>query len=411
MNPLPMVVADLRSMRWTGMAVVLIVAVAVASVVAIDAQERTVRTASSRAADDFDLVIGAPGSEAQLVFSSVYLDLAALALVDGQVLNTLARDPRVAAVAPIAFGDRIGGAPVIGTTAAFASRWGRLGPAEGRLFDRLTEAVVGADVALAVGSRAVPVHGIAGHGQEDEEEHARHGAAEAYTVVGRLPRLGSAWDRSILVPVESVWAVHGLGHGHREDAERRPAWLGPPFDGTTVPGVPAIVVKPRAVADAYALRAQYRGNGTTAVFPAEVLVGLYRVMGDVRDALLVATWANTALVFSALALVVATLTGLRRRRYAILRALGAPARYIAAVVWLGSAALVATGGVIGLPLGWLGAAVLSIAVEARTGLALAPAPAWSDVALAFGLVCLGTLASVVPALLAHRVPVGIALRS
>lgn len=401
-----MVLADLRSMRGTAFAVPLLVALAVASAVAIGAQERMLRSGSARAADDFDLLVGAPGSETQLVLTAVYLDLAALTLVDGQVLSRLAADPRVAAVAPIAFGDVVRGAPVIGTTAAFATRWGRLAPAEGRVFEREGEAVIGVDVPLRIGDSIVPSHAVVGHAHADAAEEARHRhEGHSYTVVGRMPRLGSPWDRAILVPIESVWEVHGLGDGHAEEGR-----IGLPFDAPAVPGVPAIVVKPRRVADAYALRSQYRSGGTMGVFPAEILVALYRTMGDVRDVLVVAAWLNTGLIFAALTLLVLTLTGLRLRRYAILRALGAPALYIASVVWLGAACLIAAGGLAGLLLGWVGAIAVSAIIAARTGLSLAFRPEWSDGILVLGLLTLGALLAALPALASYRQPVNAGLR-
>lgn len=408
MNPLPMVLADLRAMGWTGLAVPLLVAFAVASAVAINAQERMLRAGTARAAADFPLLIGAAGSEAQLVMTGVYLDLTALNLVDGRVLQALAADPRVAASAPIAFGDVVAGFPVVGTTAAFAGRWGRLAPAEGRLFARAGEAVVGAEVGFALGARLTPAHGAGhphDHSSDDEaEEAARRHAGVAYEVVGRMPRVGSPWDRAILVPVETVWATHGLGSGHEREG------LGAPYDGERVPGVPAIVVKPRRVSDAYALRQAYRRDGTVAVFPAEILVSLYRRMGDVRDVLIAASWFNTGLIFAALALLVALVAGLRRRRYAVLRALGAPPAYILAVVWLGAAAMLGVGALLGLALGWLGAVALSLAIGTWTGLALTFQPAWGDVGLAAGLAALGCLVAAVPALLAYRRPIVAGLR-
>ncbi len=401
-----MVLADLRALRGMALAVPLLVALAVASAVAIAAQERMLRAGSARAANDLPLLVGAPGSETQLVLTATYLDLSALSLVDGSLLAKLAADPRVAEAAPIAFGDVVRGAPVVGTTRAFATRWGRLAPAQGRLFEALDEAVIGADVRLALGEDVVPAHAHAGHvhGDEAQEAAARH-EGHRYRVVGRMPRLGSPYDRAILVPVEGVWDVHGLGTGHAAGEG-----IGPPFGGR-VPGVPAIVVKPRRVFDAYALRAQYRMGGTMAVFPAEVLVGLYATMGDVRDGLILATWFNAGLVFAALALLVVLLTSLRRRRYAILRALGAPAAYIVAVIWLGAALLVGLGGLLGLALGWGGAVLVSRLIEARTGLALAFAPAWGDAGLAFGLTALAVAFAIVPALLAYRTPIAVALRN
>lgn len=405
MNPFPVVIADLRSMRWIAFAVPLLVALSVASAVAISAQERMLRGGSARAADDFDLVIGASGSETQLILTSVYLDLTALNLVDGATLNTLAADPRAAAAAPIAFNDVVAGYPVIGTTAAFASSWGRRTPTEGRLFAAEGEAVVGADVALKLGQNIVPSHGIADRGHPDEEARHRH-AGVTYTIVGRLPRTGTPYDRAILLPVESVWETHGLGNGHKGEGR-----IGPPFDAEKVPGVPAIVVKPRGVADAYALRAQYRHGSTMALFPAEILVALYARLGDLRNVLVLASWLNSALIFAALLCLVVVLTGFRRKRYAVLRALGAPAGYIMAVVWTGAALLIGTGCVVGLGFGWGGAALVSRMIEARTGVSLAFQPAWSDAALVLSLFALGCLVSVAPALLAYRAAPAVALCS
>lgn len=255
MNPIPMVLADLRGLRWIAPAVAILVAVAVAIGVAIAGQERTVRKGSAQATGDFDLLIAAPGSQAQVVLTAIYLQLEALPLVDGALLNRLSQDSRVAGVAPIAFGDVVRGYPVVGTTALFVSRWGRMPPTQGRNMERKGEAVIGAEVQLAIGDRITPAHGTAGRhrpGEEGEEEAEHRHAGIEYTVVGRQGRLGSPWDRAILVPVESVWETHGLGSGHAREG----ASLGAPFDGDRVPGVPIIVLKPQSVASAYALRAQ-----------------------------------------------------------------------------------------------------------------------------------------------------------
>ncbi len=409
MNPWPVVIADLRALRWVAWATPLLVAIAVALGVAVSAQETALRRASAQAADDFDLLIGAPGSHTQLVLTTVYLQPEALPLVDGAILNALAGDERVRAAAPIAFGDSVRGHPVIGTTPAFAARWGRVSPSEGRLFVREGEAVVGADVGLRLGETFTPSHGIAagrhaGTESADEAKHRHEGVQ--YAVVGRLPRFGTAWDNAILVPIESVWETHGLGSGHAMDDAK----LGPPFDGGKVPGVPAIVVKPRAVADAYALRSQYRQGGTVAFFPAEVLVGLYTTLGDVRDVLVVATTLNDILVFTATVMLLLALAGLRRRRYAVLRALGAPRSYILLSVWLGAALLLAIGCLAGLLLGGLAAWLVGHLVEQRTGLALATGLGWSEVLGVAALIVVGSLMALLPAVASFRTPVGDSLR-
>jgi putative ABC transport system permease protein len=410
MNPLPVILADLRSMRWVAIAVPLLVAIAVAVGVAIGAQERALRSSSARAADDFDLIVGAPGSQTQLVLTTIYLQPEALPLIPGSVLNDLVAQPGVAAAAPIAFGDVVHGYPVVGTTRDFATRWGRLAPTAGRLFAATGEAMVGADVALALGAEVTPSHLVGGRhpllGVESPEEAEHRHGGERYRVVGILPRLGSPWDRAILVPIESVWQTHALGTGHA--APEAP--LGPPFDAATVPGVPAIVVKPRSVSDAYVLRGRYRSGATMAFFPAEALVPLYRAMGDVRDIMVVASALNNGLILAATTLLLLALAGLRRKRYAVLRALGAPPAYILLAVWLGAVALLGAGCATGLGAGFALTAALSGLVAARTGLALAVTIGWSDLAFVMLLLVLASLLALVPALATYRRPVAAALR-
>lgn len=433
MNPFPMLLADLRALRWTAPAIVLLVAIAIASGIAIGAQERALRQGSARAADDFDLIVGAPGSQTQLVMSAVYLQPEALPLLDGRILQALAQDERVAAFAPLGFGDVSRGYPVIGTTAAFAGRWGRIAASEGRLFAAEGEAVIGADVNYRLGDTIAPSHGTAGnqgrHGEDSEEEQAHRHEGHGYTVVGRLPKLGSPWDRAVLVPIESVWEIHGLGNGHASEtaASDAPFWqagtnkpgappkpqdrIGPPFDGKRVPGVPAIVIKPKSVAGAYALRAQYRQGGTMAFFPAEVLVSLYGALGDIRSILVVASAANTVLILLSVVLLLIAVNGLRRRRYATLRALGAPRSYVLLVTWLGAALLIAAGCVLGLALGLAATHVVSELVAARTGLALAPSVGIGELSQAALLCLVGSVLAALPALASYRAPVLSGLRA
>jgi putative ABC transport system permease protein len=221
-----------------------------------------------------------------------------------------------------------------------------------------------------------------------------------------MARTTSAWDRAIIVPVEAVWQTHGLGTGHKADA----APLGAPFDAVNIPGITALVVKPKAVADAYTLRARYVRGVTMALFPAEVLVGLYQRLGQVRDLTLAAGVLNGALMLAVLTLLLITLTGLRRQRYAVLRALGAPARYIMAVTWGGGAVLGIMGAALGLLLGWALAAGLAVPLAGATGLALNPKPAFTDLAWVATVALAASFVALLPALLAYRVAVADGLR-
>jgi putative ABC transport system permease protein len=380
------------------------VVVPVAMAVAVGIVERGLRKGSAAAAADFDLVVGVAGSPTQLVLTAVFLQPAALPLLPPEALGQVVVSPGVAWASPIAFGDRWGGHPLVGVSPDFLTSGGRRPLAEGRSFARDGEAVVGADVPLAPGAVLTPQHGL--HGDDDDRDHeADAHAGEGYRVVGRLPRLGTVWDRAILVPVETVWATHGFGTGHPKGVDR----VGPPWE-EPLAGVPAIVVKPRGVADAYILRSRFRSGGTTAVFPAEVLVELFGLLGGVRDLLTVVALAMQALVLAAVLMAILAALAARRRQTAVLRALGAPRRFVFAVVWIEVAGLLLVAGGLGFLLGWAAAVGLASMGAGSAGFAVQAVPDWREGALVAAVVGVGSVVALLPALWMTREDVAAGLR-
>jgi putative ABC transport system permease protein len=412
-NPFPVVSADFRKSLPGILAVIVLIAFAVALGVAVSTQERALRKGSARAADPFDLIVGAPGSPTQLVLTTVYLQPHALPLIPADVLNNLQGEAGVEWVSPVAFGDFYQGHPVVGATTAFLSQGGRNAPGEGRLFQRSSEAVVGIDVSLRLGESFQPVHGAASPLQAD----AGFGNHEAsLTVVGRMARLGSPWDRAIVVPVEAVWELHGLGKGHTpvpegHHDEHEDSKIGPPWKEEEMAASPAVVVKPRTVSDAYRLRNKYRTGGTMALFPAEVLVELYATMGDIRDILAVISVLTQVLVIGAILLAVFASLQIKRKQLAVLRALGASQGYVFTVVWIHVTVMILLGTAVGFCLGWFGAWCLSYFFAGKTGLFLPVAPAFKEIVMALALVILGSVLALVPSFAVYRQSVSKALRS
>ena len=285
-----------------GMALVLALALSLA--ISTGLAERMLRSSSAQAADDFDLLVGAKGSAVSLLLGTVYLRDEPLSLVPAEALRTLKDSKRVRWYAPIALGDRIGNAAIVGTTKSMVIQGGARNVAEGRVFEAPLEAVAGAESGLKLGDEFLPVHGRV-HGAG----HAHQG--EKFRVVGVMPPTGTPWDRAVMVPIERVWALHGPLHAEHEDhdeheeheghdhhhAEGIPEplehWL--TEDLSRFPGMSAIVVKPVTVADAYRLRQDFSkmtvlgadGNPVPlmGVFSGEVLVELYAAMGGASEAL------------------------------------------------------------------------------------------------------------------------------
>lgn len=456
------ILADLRRL-WAGaVVVVLLVTLATALGATVTLQERALRLGSARAADKFDLVIGAAGSETQLVLSSIFLQPAPLPLMPGEVLEKLSKDPRVTWVAPVGFGDSFAGYPLVGTTRALIGSTVS-GFAQGRMFEKEGEAVVGAAVKLPVGAEIKPMHGTAQMGGETH-------AGVVYHVTGKLPPTGTPWDRAILVPIQAVWHVHGLGrdHGHEEEEHHEgeahvtqaaaatdehghtpleamreraedhqhegeaAAAAGhdehgdddhdhhgaidadAPIDesfAADAPGLPAVLVKPKTIADAYKLRQEYRNGNTLAVFPGEVLTSLYATLGDARMVLSAVAAGSQGLVAAALVLVTVTHIGQRRRQIGALRAFGAPRLSVFAIVWLELFLLVAAGIGLGFLTGLAAARLIADAFTARSGIILPVGFTGEDWRMALILLGAAAVLSAVPAILAYRQSPAAALRA
>ncbi|MEF2808124.1 MAG: ABC transporter permease, partial [Desulfovibrio sp.] len=140
MNPLRLVFAEARKGMWSLLALALLLGLSIGSGVCITSVEKAVRAGAARAGDDFDLIIGAQGSATDLVLSGVYLRENTLKLIPGELLSGIRRSKGTAWVAPLAFGDRWGRYPVVGTSADLVTLGGKRGVAEGRLFTRPGEA-------------------------------------------------------------------------------------------------------------------------------------------------------------------------------------------------------------------------------------------------------------------------------
>ncbi|ASS55126.1 ABC transporter permease [Rhizobium leguminosarum] len=431
------ILSDLRRL-WAGsLVVVLLVALATALGVCVVLQERALRLGSARAADKFDLVIGAGGSETQLVLSSVFLQPSPLPLMPGEVLGKLAADPRVDWAAPIGFGDSFSGYPIIGTTTTLPQNLSG-GLAEGKIFAREGEAVIGAAVKLSLGGEIKPMHGSLEEGGETHTELVYH-------IAGRLRPTGTAWDRAILVPIQAVWHIHGMeaeeheedsgheheaasgtdsaehGHEHEKagadhdrhehhgradpDAALDETWT------AGAPGLPAILVKPKTIADAYKLRQEYRSGNTVAVFPGEVLTNLYATLGDAKQILVAVASGAQVLVAASLVLVTVIHIGQRRRQIGALRAFGAPRGAIFGIVWLEFFFLVAVGIALGFALGYTAALILSGMFSQTSGVAMPVVFTREDAGLATVLLAFAAILAALPAVLAYRQSPAQALRA
>lgn len=357
----------------------------------------------------FDAVLGARGSQLQLVLNTVFHLETSPGNIPWSLYEAVASEPGVALAIPYAVGDNYQGYRVVGTVpdlfTAFEYRAGqRFTFADGgRGFaPDVREAVVGSFAAqqtgLRLGDTFSPYHGLT---FDEQQEHD-----EAYTVVGVLAPTNSPSDRVIWIPLEGVYrmdghVLRGAGRPYRAEA------------GQPIPEehreVSAVMLKLSDPQAGFFLSQRINGQGRVATLAWPI----GRVMADLFDRI---GWVNRVLALVAyLVLLVAAGSVLaslyntmneRRREFAILRALGATRATVFSAIVIESTTITALGAAVGFV---VYAAILGVAaavVRAQTGVVLTvftwdPA-LWVTPAI---VVLLGALAGLVPAFKAYRTDV------
>ena len=161
--------------------------------------------------DGVDLVMGAQGSPLQLILSSVYQVDSPTGNISYDSAKVWMQHPFVQKAIPLAFGDNYRGYKILGTTPDYLEKYGAK-IAEGKLFEKNFEVVIGSDIAkklsLKIGDEFFGSHGDAAEG----EVHDHYG----YKVVGIAKPTGKVVDNLILCTIPSVWQMHGR-HGEEEN--------------------------------------------------------------------------------------------------------------------------------------------------------------------------------------------------
>jgi putative ABC transport system permease protein len=153
------------------------------------------------------------------------------------------------------------------------------------------------------------------------------------------------------------------------------------------------------------MQAEFNTGRTMAFFPGTILARLHALMGDVRRVMSILAVLTQVLVTAGVLAGLMMLTRLLARRLALLRALGAPRRFVFAVTWSFALTLILGGAALGTGLGWLAARVISGIVTARTDVLVTATLGWPEIQLVAGFVSLTAVLALVPAWLTMRRPV------
>ncbi|WP_219219542.1 ABC transporter permease [Variovorax boronicumulans] len=394
--------------RTTLMLTVLSIALSTLLLLGVERIRTQLRDSFSSAVSGTDLIVGARTGSTELLLYAVFRIGAATNNIAWTSVQALSAHPGVDWVVPLSLGDSHRGFAVLATTPAYFTHfhYGDRQPLvlqEGRPFEGLFDAVVGAEVAerlgYRVGQRITLAHGT---GELIVAEHAD----KPFTVVGILARTGTPVDRTVHIGLEAMEALHADWRG------------GAPLPGLrlsteqlrqldlTPKNVTAALVGLKNRSAVFGVQrwvSTYGGEPLMAVLPGVALDALWDMVGVGENALLLMS-ALVALV-SLAGLVSVVLAGLdqRRRELAVLRAAGAGLRHVLALLAIEGALVTLAGVLVGTAAAVLGIAALSPWLQSHFGLTLAlSTPTANEALLLAALLGAGWLASLLPALRAYR---------
>jgi putative ABC transport system permease protein len=357
----------------------------------------------------FDAVLGARGSQLQLVLNTVFHLETSPGNIPWELYTTIQKDPRVQLAIPYAVGDNYNGFRIVGTTGEMFSRFeyqaGRklVPQPPGKVFDPgRREAVIGSTVAqktgLRVGSTFNPYHGIV------FDPNKRH--EEEYVVVGVTEVSNSPSDRVVWIPIEGIFRMEG--HVLRGTGTEFQAKAGEQIDEKHKE-VSAVMLKFKSPQAGFIFdqTINRQGKVSTLAWPiGKVMAELFDKIGWINKILGLVAYLVVAVAAGSILASIYNTMNERRREFAILRALGARRRTVFSAIILESTTIATLGSLLGYVV--YGAIVITAAVIVRrqTGVALDPFKFNPSLVLTLvGMSVIGAGAGVVPALKAYSTDV------
>ena len=398
--------------RLTLSLVALSIALATGLLLTLERMRADVRDSFSQAVSGTDLIVGARTGPVQLMLYAVFRVGGATNNITMAGAQALAAHRAVAWTVPISLGDSHRGRPVLGTTPEYFTRflYGDKQPlqlVQGRAFagtlDGLYEAVVGAEVADALGYRL---------GQKITLSHGSGGvlgsdhADKPFTVVGVLARTGTPVDRTVHVSLQALEAIHLDWAGGAplpgmriapEDARK--------FD-LQPKQVTAVLVGLKSRAAVFNVQrwvSQYEGEPLLAVLPGVALDELWDIVGVGERAL--QAMSGLVAIVSLASLVAVVLAGLneRRRELAVLRAVGAGPRHVLGLLTIEAALVTLVGSLVGALVSAVAVWAAGPWLQMRFGITLQPGlPTPAQWALWGAIIAAGMLAGLIPGVRAYR---------
>ncbi|HEX9881782.1 MAG TPA: ABC transporter permease [Hyphomicrobium sp.] len=399
---------SLRNRALTASLTVLAIAVSVMLLLGVEKVRMGARQSFADTISGTDLIVGARSGAVQLLLYSVFRIGNATNNITWKSYEDIAKRPDVAWIVPLSLGDSHHGFRVLGTTVDYFKHYKyrhgqEIAFAEGGPFHDLFDAVIGADVAEALGYKVgdpiIVAHGL---GSVSFVEHAD----KPFRVAGILAKTGTPVDRTVHVSLEAIEAIH-------VDWQN-----GIPMPGQTVSAdeVRKMQLQPKAITAALVgLKSKlatfklqrainnYKQEPLSAIIPGAALQELWGLVGTAETALAVVSTMVVATALLGMVTMILTTLNERRREMAILRSVGARPVTILGLLATEAGLLTLAGVLVGVALLYGSLIVLQPYVDRTYGLQLAiDAPTRRELLTLVSIVVAGFLAGLLPAMRAYR---------
>ncbi len=279
-----------------------------------------------------DLLVGARSGSVQLLLYSVFRIGNATNNIGWESYQKISSHKSVAWAIPISLGDSHKGFRVMGTTQDYFEHYRfadeqALDFKQGQRFEKVYDAVIGADVAeklaYQIGDEMTLAHGVY------DTEFARHDD-KPFVLTGILERTGTPVDRTIHVSLEGIEALHidwttGVRSRDKVSAEAALEMDLQPKQIT------AFMLGLKSKMEIFRIQRainNYKKEPMLAILPGVALGELWQLIGVAEKALLVIAIFVLLNSFVGLLTVILTSLNERRREIAILRSLGARPKQI-----------------------------------------------------------------------------------
>ena len=419
--------------RLSGVALAIAaVAISVFVLLSVEHVRNEARSSFASTVSNVDLIVGARTGEINLLLLSIFRIGNPTANISWESVEEISEQPNVEWVVPISLGDSHKNFRVVGTSAEFFDRYkyGQSKPLvfkSGERFTNTLDVVVGAhvatDLAYGLGDELVLSHGMA-------DTSFTHHDQVTFAVSGVLATTGTPVDNALFVSLEAIEAIHADEdsehhdahadhdeHAHHEAPEHhdKAEEHGQhaandhhhQHDHPPIGTVTAILVGLDSAA--FTLQVQrwvneFADEALLAILPGFALAQLWSLVGGVENVLRgISILVFISALFGLNAMMLASMRE-RKREIEILRSIGAPSRFIVALLIIESM-LIVTVGIILAVTGLLCAiALANNLLASELGLALSLQIFYPSSMIALGLIYLTTLIlSLVPAWKAYAV--------